>query len=205
MVKMKTFFLCVILIISKTEVLAQQSKNFLNIGVQKKLLPSFKLNNDTFQQKDIYEYRLVMNILQTFPFSVEYYFSHGYNPSMDYAYGGSLSYIFFSKTNYWLKVGLRQGKLKMGSFKTGYEVGDIHEDDYHENSTPFIEFNFKFNKRFNISFTSGYRFLRSQTDTVVAVKERYDNGSPSLVTLSRNDKLYRSGFEIGIGIDLIIF
>ncbi len=200
----KAFYLCLILLSNQVDLIAQKYST-LDFGLEKKFLSSYTLNSERYDQSDIEEFRVVINNLGPIPTSLKFYFSNGSNESMDYSYGLSLSYIFFAKNDYWLKTGLGIGRLKMGNFERGNEVGEIREDEFHETFNPFIELSFNYSRRISLFVSSGYRFIRTQTETVTGVTARYNDGSPRLIQVSLDEQIYSSGFEFGIGLDISIF
>lgn len=199
----RLFLSCVILCIAVSQLYGQHDY-LLKLGAQQKISPSFKLNNDTFKNTGAEEVRLSLYNFERVPIGIEFYFSKGYNSSIDYSYGTRLSYVFFSESVHWLKIGLSGGRFKMGDFEKGKEVGEIREDEFHENFKPFIEWDWRFSKYVSLFTNAGYRFLRSNTGTVEEVNERYENGDPKSIRVSNDGGLYGSGFEFGIGFDITL-
>ncbi|MEX0662800.1 MAG: hypothetical protein WD381_06625 [Balneolaceae bacterium] len=177
----------------------------LKIGVQKNLAPSFKINDSTYQNADAQGVRLSMYNFEEIPVAVEFYFSKGYDSSIDFAYGTNLSYIFFSDTAHWLKLGFSGGRFKMGDFERGNTVGSIREDEFHENLMPFVEWDWRFSEYVNVFVQTGYRFLRSETETVTEIVDRYENGDPRQIRVSSDRRIYGSGFEFGLGLEIKLY
>ena len=87
----------------------------------------------------------------------------------------------------------------------GKEIGEIREDEFHENLKPFVEWNWRFSKHISLFANAGYRFLKSSTGTVKEVYERYENGDPKRISVSFDENIYGSGFEFGAGLDVTLF
>jgi len=199
----RLLFTCFILCIAVGQLYGQEAY-ILKIGAQKKISPNFKFNDETFEHTNAEGIHLALYNFEYVPVSVEFYFSKGYDSSIDFSYGTRLSYVFFSESCHWLKAGFSGGRFKMGDPERGREVGEIREDEFHENFKPFVEWNWNFSKYISLFANTGYRFLRSNTGTVKEVNERYENGDPKRIRVSNDGGVYGSGFEFGIGFDITL-
>lgn len=204
MCKRLLFFLISIFCFTAGQLYGQNSY-ILKVGAQKNIVPSFKINNSTYQNADAQGVRLSLYNFEEIPVAVEFYFSKGFDSSIDFAYGTNLSYIFFSDLDHWLKLGFSGGRFKMGEFERGNIVGSIREDEFHENLMPFVEWDWQFSEYINVFVQTGYRFLRSETETVTEIVDRYENGEPRQIRVSSESKIYGSGFEFGLGLEINLY
>ncbi|HET6528828.1 MAG TPA: hypothetical protein VFG39_08780, partial [Balneolaceae bacterium] len=62
-----------------------------------------------------------------------------------------------------------------------------------------------FSRYVSLFAQAGYRFLRTETETVTKILSRYDNGLIRSYRTSTDRRFYGSGFELGIGLSLNLY
>ena len=202
MIRLTILCTCFILLSTASQA---QDRSILTLDVQQKLIPSFQLNNETFNRSSAREVRLSVGDIDGGRMELGFYLSQPYVASIDFGYGLSFGYEMLRGKAQWLKAGLTAGRLKMGDFRDGIYVGDIREDEYHETFKPFLEWNWGFWKHLTLFSQVGYQFLRSETETVTKVLERFEGGKPSRIQVTNDRRFYGAGWMLGAGLRLNLY
>lgn len=176
------------------------------IGMQANALTSFRVNSITQEGSQAQGVILSLADLDRYNFGIEFHIYRGFSSAVDFLYGGGLFYALIHSDQMILKSGLNISKFAVNDYKREYEVvGGKIEDQFPETFKPYLTFEWPVKKSFLLSAQAGYRFLRSDVQTVTEIVEQYPNGSPSRINVSRDQKWYGSGFEFGLGLKVKVF
>ncbi|HLR26164.1 MAG TPA: hypothetical protein VK112_09880 [Fodinibius sp.] len=202
---MRLLISCAVVILFVSNLYAQKHEGIL-VSFQQKMAPSFELYNQSHKSLTPWEVEISAYDLGEMPLEFGAYLSGGYASFIEITYGLNLGYLYSINDTHLLKGGLNIGRFKMeeDTFKDTVELGAVLEDEYHESFKPFLEWQWDFTRYFSLFSQAGYRFFRTQTETVKKILSRYENGLVRSYRVDRDTDFYGSGFEFGAGISVRI-
>lgn len=134
----------------------------------------------------------------------------GYDDSIDFSYGISAGLMFAKVHNHKFKGGLHLDRIYVNDYKRNYdEIGGIVEDDRTESFQPYLEWEWGFSNKLSFFAQAGYRLMRSETKRVRDIK--YDihpitgEKQPFAYKTDYSQSYYGAGFEVGIGLSIIVY
>ncbi|NGP88293.1 hypothetical protein [Fodinibius halophilus] len=198
---MRLLIISIALILVAPNLHAQEHKGSL-LSFQQKTTPNFELYGQHHTGLSPWELEASAYNSEISPIEAGAYLSSGYPSYIAISYGLNLAYLYPINSSQLLKAGINVGRFKMNSFDDTVEVGAVLEDEFHESFKPFVEWQWNFSKYISLFAQAGYRFLRTETETVKKILSRYENGLVKSYRVSHNTDFYGSGFELGVGVSL---
>ncbi|MCW9707701.1 hypothetical protein [Fodinibius salsisoli] len=179
----------------------------VTLDTQMNYLPSFQINSDIHRGASAQKVSLSAT-----NYSVEagLHLSRGYDSSIDFSYGFNAAKVFAETYHSIFKVGFEFDRFFVNDYKRSYEeIGSIIEDDITESFQPYLEWEWAFSRSVSLFTQTGYRIMTSVTRRVTDIKYETNPVTGEKTPVNHRTKetqsFYGSGFELGIGLSVIIY
>lgn len=177
------------------------------ISVQANSLPSFRINSATHEGGSSQGILLSVSYHGT---DLGLRLFRGYDNSIDFSYGVSAGLTFAEAYHHKFKGGMHLDRIYVNDYKRNYdEIGGIIEDDMTESFQPYLEWEWAFSKPVSFFTQIGYRLMRSETSRVTDIKYYTHpvtgEKDPFAYKTDYSQSYYGAGFEVGIGLSMIIY
>jgi hypothetical protein len=170
-------------------------------------LPSFQVNSDIHKGASAQELKISAT---NYSIEAGLHLSRGYDSSIDFSYGINFATVWTETHHSAFKVGFQFDRFFINDYKRSYEeIGSIIEDDITESFQPYLEWEWFFSRSVSLFTQAGYRIMSSKISRVTDIE--YDchpvtsEKTPITYRTQDTQSYYGSGFELGIGLSVIIY